>query len=99
MRPVGDGAYLVNGDVTIRDLNRELDWELPDEEAATVAGLVMHEARRIPEVKQVFAFHGYRFEIRRRKGRQVTAIRIEPLPEDSIVGETPQTGANTSAND
>jgi Mg2+/Co2+ transporter CorB len=99
VRPLGDGAYLVNGDVTIRDLNRELGWELPDEEAATVAGLVMYEARRIPEVKQVFAFHGYRFEILRRKGRQVTAIRIEPLPEDSVIGETPHAGAFTSAKD
>ena len=99
VRPLGGGAYLVNGDVTIRDLNRELGWELPDEEAATVAGMVMFEARRIPEVKQIFAFHGYRFEIMRRKGRQVTAIRVEPLPEDSIVGETPHEGAATPAKD
>lgn len=74
-----DGSLVVNGDVTIRDLNREYGWELPDEHAATIAGLVMHEARRIPEVRQVFAFHGFRFEILRRKGHQVTSIRVSQL--------------------
>ena len=98
VRPLGDGAYMVNGDVTIRDLNREFGWEMPDEEAATVAGLVMHEARRIPEVRQVFAFHGFRFEIMRRKGRQIIAIRVEPLP-DSAVGETPHDGTPAEAKD
>jgi Mg2+/Co2+ transporter CorB len=99
VRPLEDGAYLVNGDVTIRDLNRELGWELPDEGAATVAGLVMHEARRIPEVRQVFAFHGFRFEIMRRKGHQITALRVEPLPEDTIIGETPHGGAPLGVKD
>ena len=98
VRPLGDGAYLVNGDVTIRDINREFDWELPDEEAATVAGLVMHEARRIPEVRQVFAFHGFRFEIMRRKGHQITALRVEPLP-DTAVGETPHDSAVATPED
>jgi Mg2+/Co2+ transporter CorB len=74
-----DGSYLVDGAVTIRDLNREFDWHLPDEEAATVAGLVMHEARRIPEVGQQFAFHGFRFEIMRRRKNRVLAIRLSPL--------------------
>jgi Mg2+/Co2+ transporter CorB len=74
-----DGSYLVDGAVTIRDLNREFDWHLPDEEAATIAGLVMHEARRIPEVGQQFAFHGFRFEIVRRRKNRILAIRLSPL--------------------
>ena len=64
--------------MTIRDLNREFDWKLPDEEAVTIAGLVLHEARRIPEVGQVFLFHGFRFEILRRQRNQITAIRVTP---------------------
>jgi Mg2+/Co2+ transporter CorB len=55
-----------------------LDWRLPDEEAVTIAGLVLHEARRIPEVGQAFMFHGFRFEILRRHRNQVTAIRVTP---------------------
>jgi magnesium and cobalt exporter, CNNM family len=73
-----DGSFVVQGSVTIRDLNRELDWRLPDEEAVTIAGLVLHEARRIPEVGQTFMFHGFRFEILRRHRHQITAIRITP---------------------
>jgi Mg2+/Co2+ transporter CorB len=73
-----DGTYLVDGSVPIRDLNRDLDWNLPDDEATTIAGLVIHEARTIPEVGQRFAFFGYKFEILRRQRNQVTALRVTP---------------------
>ena len=76
-----DGAYVIDGAVSIRDLNREFDWALPDQDAATIAGLVLHEARMIPSVGQVFEFHGFRFEIMRRQRNQVTAIRVTPPPE------------------
>lgn len=78
VRPMPDGSYIIDGHVTIRDLNRDFDWQLPDAEAATVAGLVMQEARRIPEVGQIFTFHGFRFEILRRKRNQVTGLRVTP---------------------
>ena len=76
-----DGSYVVQGDVTIRDLNRQFGWKLPDEEAATIAGLILHEARRIPEAGQSFLFFGFRFEIMRRYHRQITSIRIIPPSE------------------
>ncbi|KUJ80876.1 hypothetical protein AVO45_07570 [Ruegeria marisrubri] len=74
-----DGQYLVDGAMTIRDLNRAMDWNLPDEEANTVAGLVIHEAQMIPTVGQVFAFHGFRFEVTKREGNRVTELKIRPL--------------------
>ncbi|MCR4379088.1 MAG: HlyC/CorC family transporter [Rhodospirillales bacterium] len=77
-----DGSVIVQGDVTIRDLNRQLDWELPDEEASTIAGLVLHESRRIPEVGQTYMFYGFRFEVLRRRRHQITAIRISPPKPD-----------------
>ena len=61
-----------------RDLNREHEWRLPDEEAATIAGLVLHEARRIPDVGQSFIFHGFRFDILKRERHQITRVRITP---------------------
>ena len=76
--PQPDGSLVVSGNITIRDLNRRFDWPLPDEEAATIAGLVLHEARRIPEVGQVFNFYGFRFEVLRRRRNQITPIRITP---------------------
>ncbi|MGP1253746.1 MAG: HlyC/CorC family transporter [Kiloniellales bacterium] len=83
-----DGAAIVNGWVTIRDLNRKCDWRLPDEEAATVAGLVLHEARRIPEVGMTFAFHGFRFEILGRQRNQITLIKLTPLEPVENAKET-----------
>ena len=75
-----DGSVNVDGAVTIRDLNRVMDWNLPDEEATTIAGLVIHEARSIPEVGQSFTFHGFRFRVLRRERNRITALRIQPLP-------------------
>ena len=75
-----DGSVTVDGAVSIRDLNRVMDWNLPDEEATTIAGLVIHEARSIPEVGQSFTFHGFRFRVLRRARKRITALRIQPLP-------------------
>ena len=91
VEPEADGIYLIDGRVTIRDLNREFEWGLPDEEAATIAGLVLHEARRIPEVGQRFMFHGLRFDIVQRKRHQITKIRVTaprkaPAAADSKAG-------------
>jgi Mg2+/Co2+ transporter CorB len=82
VRVQADGSLLVDGKVTVRDLNRQFDWRLPDDEAATIAGLVIHEAQRIPEVGQAFSFHGFRFEVKARKGHQVTRLRLVPPPAD-----------------
>lgn len=78
VRAQPDGSVVVNGSVPIRDLNRAFDWSLPDEEATTIAGLVIHEARAIPEIGQTFTFHGFRFEILRRHRNQVAQLRISP---------------------
>jgi Mg2+/Co2+ transporter CorB len=82
-----DGSVVVDGSVPIRDLNRAMDWSLPDEEATTVAGLVIHEARSIPERGQSFTFHGFRFRVLRRERNRITALRIVPVPRDTEVEE------------
>ena len=73
------GNYLVDGAMTIRDLNRALDWSLPDDEANTVAGLVIHEAQMIPNEGQIFRFHGFRFEVAARRENRITKLKIRPL--------------------
>lgn len=78
VRALGDGTYAVEGSVTLRTLKREFEWGLPDEHASTIAGLVLHEARMIPKQGQRFAFHGFRFEIQKRQGNRLTAIRVAP---------------------
>jgi Mg2+/Co2+ transporter CorB len=78
VEPQDDGSVLVSGWITLRDLNRHFDWRLPDEEAATVAGLVIHEAQRIPEVGQSFAFHGFHFEVLRRQRNQLVLLKVVP---------------------
>jgi Mg2+/Co2+ transporter CorB len=79
VRPQPDGSVNVDGSVPIRDLNRAMDWGLPDAEATTIAGLVIHEARSIPDVGQSFTFHGFRFSVMRKQRNRITALRITPL--------------------
>lgn len=78
VRQDADGSVVVDGAVPIRDLNRALDWSLPDEEATTIAGLVIHEAQTIPKERQAFTFHGKRFIVMKREKNRITRIRIRP---------------------
>jgi Mg2+/Co2+ transporter CorB len=91
VRPQPDGTTNVDGWVTIRELNRIMNWSLPDEEATTIAGLVIHEAQAIPEVGQAFSFHGFKFEILRKQRNQITGLRITPLAAATAKG--PAVGA------
>jgi Mg2+/Co2+ transporter CorB len=79
VRRLRDGAVQVDGAVPTRDLNRVMDWRLPDEEATTIAGLVIHEARTIPDVGQAFTFYGYRFEVMRKQRNRITSLKITPI--------------------
>ena len=81
VRILNNRQFLVDGTVTIRDLNREYDWGLPDEEYSTIAGLILYESQTIPEVGQSFMFHDFRFDIVRRQRHQITKIRITPPAE------------------
>ncbi len=86
VRAMPDNSVIVDGGVPIRDLNRVMDWDLPDEEATTIAGLVIHEARLIPERGQAFTFHGFRFNVLRRQGNRITSLKIAPLKVKPIQG-------------
>jgi len=90
IRPQADGSVNVDGWLPIRELNRELEWNLPDESATTIAGLVINEARAIPEVGQVFSFYDFKFEILRRQRNQITALRI--TPPTRVVEEVDRSG-------
>jgi len=74
-----DGSYLIDGNVPIRDVNRSLNWHLPDEEATTIAGLVIHESKSIPNEGQQFTFHGCRFRVLRKQRNRLTQLRVSPL--------------------
>jgi Mg2+/Co2+ transporter CorB len=79
VRPQPNGSVNVDGGVPIRDLNRAMDWNLPDEEATTIAGLVIHEAQTIPDTGQIFTLHGFRFQVLRKSRNRIMAVRITPL--------------------
>ncbi|MGH6819297.1 MAG: HlyC/CorC family transporter, partial [Methylocella sp.] len=79
VRLMSDGSAIVDGSVPIRDLNRAMAWNLPDEEATTIAGLVINEARAIPESGQVFSFHNFRFEVLRKTRNRITSLNIMPV--------------------
>jgi Mg2+/Co2+ transporter CorB len=84
VRREASGALLVEGSVPVRDLNRAMDWNMPDEEATTAAGLVIHEARIIPDIGQIFTFYGFTFEVMRKNRNQVTLLRITPVAKPAI---------------
>ncbi len=79
LTPQEDGSWLIDGAMTIRDLNRATDWHLPDDEANTLAGLVIHEAQMIPHEGQVFSFHGFRFEVVGKRENRITRLKLRPL--------------------
>jgi Mg2+/Co2+ transporter CorB len=79
VRPLPDGSVNVDGSVPIRDLNRAMDWNIPDGEATTIAGIVIHESRSIPEPGQSFTFYGFRFQVLRKTRNRITALRVAPL--------------------
>jgi Mg2+/Co2+ transporter CorB len=89
VRPEADGSVVVDGSVAIRDLNRALGWSLPEDEATTIAGLVIHETQSIPEEKQAFTFHGKRFVILNREKNRITSIRIRTAVETVPVPPAP----------
>jgi len=74
-----DGSLIVDGTVPIRDVNRMMDWNIPDDEATTIAGLVIHEAQAIPYQGQRFNFHGFLFEVLRRQKNRITSLQVTPL--------------------
>jgi Mg2+/Co2+ transporter CorB len=79
VRPLPDGSVNVDGSVPVRDLNRVMDWNIPDDEATTIAGVVIHESRSIPEPGQSFTFYGFRFQVLRKSRNRITALRVAPL--------------------
>ena len=79
VRMLPDGSVNVDGAVPVRDLNRAMDWSIPDDEATTIAGVVIHESRSIPEPGQSFTFHGFRFQVLRKSRNRITALRVTPL--------------------
>jgi Mg2+/Co2+ transporter CorB len=83
-KPQPDGSVVVDGAVPIRDLNRLMDWSLPDEDATTIAGLVIHEARAIPEIGQSFTFHGFRFRVLTKERNRITALHVAPLHRKAV---------------
>ena len=95
IRAQADGSVNVEGTMAIRDLNRAMNWELPDQEATTIAGLVMHEAQTIPEVGQVFTFYGYRFEIVRKQRNRVTGVRVRRLEPPAGTGGSADAAAGS----
>ena len=84
-----DGSFIVDGSVTIRDLNREFEWRLPDDDYATLAGLILFEAKMIPEAGQSFMFYDFRFDVLKRQRNQIKKIRVTPPAPSQESEDTP----------
>ena len=76
-----EGGAILRGNLTVRDVNRAMGWGLPDEEAVTIAGLVIYESQTIPEVNQTFSYHGYRFEVIKKQRNQIISLKVNKIYE------------------
>ena len=74
-----DGSLTVTGTTEIRNINRNYGWDLPDEEANTISGLIIHESRSFPKKGQIFQFYGFKFEILEIYRNTISKIRISSL--------------------
>ncbi len=84
IQKIGKDVYLIDGSVSVRDLNRHLDWKLPDEEASTIAGLLIHEIEVLPSVGERFNVFGFRFTVMEKSAAQITRLRVEKLPDTRL---------------
>ena len=87
VKPQTDGSYVVDGKVTLRDLNRDMGWHIPDEDYSTVAGLLLYESQRIPSVGQSFNFHGFRFDVLKKQRNQITQVKMSVMPDAAMEGD------------
>lgn len=87
VRPQQDGSFIVDGKVTLRDINRDLGWNMPDDDYSTVAGLLLYESQRIPSVGQSFNFHGFRFDVLKKQRNQITLVKMTPLDNLQPTGD------------
>jgi len=74
-----DGSIKVQGSTEIRNINRSFGWDLPDEDANTISGLIINESRSFPKVGQVFQFYGFKFEIIETKRNLISQVKIASL--------------------
>ena len=74
-----DGSLTVTGTTEIRNINRNYGWDLPDEEANTISGLIINESRSFPKKGQIFQFYGFKFEILEIYRNTISKIRISSL--------------------
>jgi Mg2+/Co2+ transporter CorB len=84
IRPQSDGRLIIDATTPLRDLNREFDWDLPDDRATTLAGYIIEEAKIIPDPGQIFLFDGFKFEIMQKVRNQITTVRVTPTSDDAI---------------
>jgi Mg2+/Co2+ transporter CorB len=75
-KPLPDGSFILDGRFPLRELNRELDWDLPDDHASTIAGLVLHVAERLPEPGERFQLDAYHFQVIARKKNSLAKIKV-----------------------
>ena len=77
IKSLSPSNFLVKGNVSIRDLNKELNINLPiNNNVSTIAGLVLYESRTIPKTKQIFSFFDLKFEILNKTNNQITLLKI-----------------------
>jgi len=79
---LSDKSVVVDGAMTIRDLNRSMDWKLPDEEASTIAGLIIDVAQKLPSINETIKIDKFHFTVLERQRTRITKINIKLIVLD-----------------
>ena len=84
IRKIDNNSYRIRGDVNIRDINRELDIKIPEENSSTIAGYIIHQTESFPDVGQIFSYENIEYEIINKNKNQITQIKLT-LPKNTII--------------
>lgn len=80
IQPQDDGSFLVHGSVTLRDLNRRLDWHFPTDGPKTLNGLITEYLEDLPETGTSLMLDGYQVDVVRTRGTAVQLARVRHMP-------------------
>lgn len=77
-----DGKVLVDGNMTVRDINRLMDWKIPDDEASTLSGLVIEIAQKLPKEREIIKIKDYKFKVVNRQKTRISKLLVEKIIND-----------------
>lgn len=78
----GEGIYLIDASISIRDLNKSLNWDLPINGPKTISGLIIESLETIPQGPVSLQVKNYLIEVLAVKKNKIVQVKMEKIPVD-----------------